>query len=71
MCICEHMLLIIRTVHNILYKVGLSLSREHNRSAEDKQTYQQWVETMEPIYNNIFHFTRVSCRAILITAAHL
>lgn len=31
---------------------------EHNRSAEDKERYQNWVRTMEPIYNNIFHFTR-------------
>nr|CBN81279.1 Uncharacterized protein [Dicentrarchus labrax] len=31
---------------------------EHNRSAEDEQTYQQWVKTMEPIYSNIHNFTR-------------
>uniref|UniRef100_UPI0037E8F33F circularly permutated Ras protein 1-like isoform X2 n=1 Tax=Semicossyphus pulcher TaxID=241346 RepID=UPI0037E8F33F len=31
---------------------------EHNRSAEDKQTYKEWVKTMEPIYNNIHNFTR-------------
>ncbi|KAM7381837.1 hypothetical protein PAMA_012615 [Pampus argenteus] len=31
---------------------------EHNRSAEDKQKYQEWVKTMEPIYNNIHNFTR-------------
>ncbi|XP_068160850.1 circularly permutated Ras protein 1-like [Antennarius striatus] len=31
---------------------------EHNRSAEDKETYKDWVETMEPIYNCILHFTR-------------
>uniref|UniRef100_UPI003AAE8569 circularly permutated Ras protein 1-like isoform X3 n=1 Tax=Centroberyx gerrardi TaxID=166262 RepID=UPI003AAE8569 len=31
---------------------------EHNRSAEDKQTYQEWVKTMEPIYNNIHNYTR-------------
>ncbi|XP_070783310.1 circularly permutated Ras protein 1-like isoform X2 [Enoplosus armatus] len=31
---------------------------EHNRSAEDRQTYQEWVKTMEPIYNNIHNFTR-------------
>ncbi|XP_019117218.2 circularly permutated Ras protein 1 isoform X2 [Larimichthys crocea] len=31
---------------------------EHNRSAEDKETYQKWVKTMEPIYNNIHIFTR-------------
>ncbi|XP_019745335.1 circularly permutated Ras protein 1 isoform X2 [Hippocampus comes] len=31
---------------------------EHNRSAEDRQTYKEWVITMEPIYNNIFNFTR-------------
>ncbi|XP_041819406.1 circularly permutated Ras protein 1-like isoform X1 [Chelmon rostratus] len=31
---------------------------EHNRSVEDKQTYQDWVKTMEPIYNNIHNFTR-------------
>uniref|UniRef100_A0A8C9ZFN2 Sec23/Sec24 beta-sandwich domain-containing protein n=2 Tax=Sander lucioperca TaxID=283035 RepID=A0A8C9ZFN2_SANLU len=24
----------------------------HNRSSEDHQTYQEWVKTMEPIYNN-------------------
>ncbi|XP_035522468.1 circularly permutated Ras protein 1-like [Morone saxatilis] len=31
---------------------------EHNRSAEEKQTYQEWVKTMEPIYNNTHNFTR-------------
>ncbi|XP_022046587.2 circularly permutated Ras protein 1-like [Acanthochromis polyacanthus] len=31
---------------------------ERNRSAEDKQIYQDWVKTMEPIYNNIHNFTR-------------
>ncbi|XP_047183833.1 circularly permutated Ras protein 1 isoform X2 [Scophthalmus maximus] len=31
---------------------------EHNHSAQDEQTYQQWVKTMEPIYNNIHNFTR-------------
>ncbi|XP_028989892.1 circularly permutated Ras protein 1-like isoform X2 [Betta splendens] len=34
---------------------------EHNHSAEDKHTYQQWVETMEPIYNNIHNYTRRKC----------
>ncbi|XP_071319758.1 circularly permutated Ras protein 1-like isoform X2 [Trachinotus anak] len=31
---------------------------EHNHSARDKQTYQEWIQTMEPIYNNIHNFTR-------------
>ncbi|XP_061823551.1 circularly permutated Ras protein 1 [Nerophis lumbriciformis] len=31
---------------------------EHNRSSEDRKTYQEWVNTMEPIYNNIHNFTR-------------
>ncbi|XP_076616381.1 circularly permutated Ras protein 1-like isoform X1 [Chaetodon auriga] len=31
---------------------------EHNRSVEDKKTYEKWVKTMEPIYNNIHNFTR-------------
>ncbi|KAM3859569.1 uncharacterized protein ACN63O_016103 [Diretmus argenteus] len=31
---------------------------EYNRSAEDKNTYQEWVKTMEPIYNNIHNYTR-------------
>ncbi|XP_076008419.1 circularly permutated Ras protein 1-like [Genypterus blacodes] len=31
---------------------------ENNRSAEDKETYQEWVKTMEPLYNNIHNFTR-------------
>ncbi|KAK5850673.1 hypothetical protein PBY51_001531 [Eleginops maclovinus] len=31
---------------------------EHNSSAEDHQIYQEWVKTMEPIYNNIHNFTR-------------
>lgn len=31
---------------------------EYNSSAEDKQTYQEWVKTMEPIYNNMFNFTQ-------------
>lgn len=31
---------------------------EHNRRAEDKETYQNWVKTMEPIYNNVFALTR-------------
>ncbi|XP_061562634.1 circularly permutated Ras protein 1 isoform X3 [Phycodurus eques] len=32
---------------------------EHNRSAEDRETYKEWVITMEPIYNNIYNFTRI------------
>ncbi|XP_029312478.1 circularly permutated Ras protein 1-like [Cottoperca gobio] len=31
---------------------------EHNRSAQDHQTYQGWVETMEQIYNNMHNLTR-------------
>ncbi|XP_018520033.1 LOW QUALITY PROTEIN: circularly permutated Ras protein 1-like [Lates calcarifer] len=31
---------------------------EHNHSAQDKQTYKEWVETMKPIYNNIHNLTR-------------
>ncbi|XP_029978556.1 circularly permutated Ras protein 1-like [Sphaeramia orbicularis] len=31
---------------------------EHNRNAEDKQIYQEWIKTMEPIYNNIHNYTR-------------
>ncbi|XP_028263888.1 circularly permutated Ras protein 1-like isoform X2 [Parambassis ranga] len=31
---------------------------EHDCSVEDQQTYQEWVKTMEPIYNNIHNFTR-------------
>ncbi|XP_038591764.1 circularly permutated Ras protein 1-like isoform X1 [Micropterus salmoides] len=31
---------------------------EHNHSAEDEEIYQDWVKTMEPIYNNINNFTR-------------
>ncbi|XP_029384153.1 circularly permutated Ras protein 1-like isoform X3 [Echeneis naucrates] len=31
---------------------------EHNHSAQDKQTYQEWIKTMEPIYNNIHNITR-------------
>nr|XP_057918007.1 circularly permutated Ras protein 1 isoform X2 [Doryrhamphus excisus] len=31
---------------------------EHNRSSEDRETYKEWVITMEPIYNNIHNFTR-------------
>ncbi|KAM8876405.1 circularly permutated Ras protein 1 isoform 1-T1 [Synchiropus picturatus] len=34
---------------------------KHNRSAEDKQTYHDWVKTMEPIYSNIYNFTRKNC----------
>ncbi|KAK5601218.1 hypothetical protein CRENBAI_002775 [Crenichthys baileyi] len=33
---------------------------EHNQSAEDEQTYQQWIKTMEPINNNIHTLTRRS-----------
>uniref|UniRef100_A0AAQ6IQQ1 VWFA domain-containing protein n=1 Tax=Anabas testudineus TaxID=64144 RepID=A0AAQ6IQQ1_ANATE len=36
-------------------------SIEHNRSAEDKETYQEWVKSMEPIYNNIHNYTRRKC----------
>ncbi|XP_056890011.1 circularly permutated Ras protein 1-like isoform X1 [Takifugu flavidus] len=43
---------------------------EHNRSVDDKHTYQQWVKTMEPIYKNIFHFTRVGC-CIFIRSSNL
>ncbi|XP_019938339.2 circularly permutated Ras protein 1-like isoform X1 [Paralichthys olivaceus] len=31
---------------------------EYNHSAQDQQTYQEWIKTMEPIYNNIHNFTR-------------
>ncbi|XP_037611239.1 circularly permutated Ras protein 1-like isoform X1 [Sebastes umbrosus] len=31
---------------------------EDNRSAEDQQTYEQWIKTMEPIYNNTHSITR-------------
>ncbi|XP_060951436.1 circularly permutated Ras protein 1-like [Limanda limanda] len=31
---------------------------EYNHSAQDQQTYQEWVITMEPIYNNIHSLTR-------------
>lgn len=42
------------------YKItNLIHHREHNRSVDDKHVYQQWVITMEPIYKNIFHLTRV------------
>lgn len=34
--------------------------REHNQSAEDEQTYQNWVKTMKSINNNIQNLTRVS-----------
>lgn len=37
----------------------VSVCREHNHSAEDEEIYQDWVKTMEPIYNNINNFTRV------------
>ncbi|XP_077482427.1 circularly permutated Ras protein 1 [Stigmatopora argus] len=31
---------------------------EHNRNGEDSETYKEWVDTMEPLYNNIHHLTR-------------
>ncbi|XP_037547571.1 circularly permutated Ras protein 1, partial [Nematolebias whitei] len=31
---------------------------EYNRSTEDKQTFKEWLKTMEPIYNNMHNFTR-------------
>ncbi|XP_047465520.1 circularly permutated Ras protein 1-like isoform X2 [Mugil cephalus] len=31
---------------------------EHNCSTEDEQIYQEWIKTMEPVYNNIHNFTR-------------
>ncbi|XP_039991541.1 circularly permutated Ras protein 1-like [Xiphias gladius] len=31
---------------------------EHNHSATDRQTYKEWVKTMDPIYYNIHNFTR-------------
>ncbi|XP_077594356.1 circularly permutated Ras protein 1 [Stigmatopora nigra] len=31
---------------------------EHNRNGEDRETYKEWVDTMEPLYNNIHHLTR-------------
>ncbi|CAG04381.1 unnamed protein product, partial [Tetraodon nigroviridis] len=46
---------------------------EHNRSVDDKHTYHQWVKTMEPIYKNIFHFTRSltdAGAALLYTMKH-
>lgn len=33
---------------------------EHNRSAEDERTYQEWVKTMELINNKIYTLTRRS-----------
>lgn len=50
-----------RTGDSITAGVFLIHHREHNRSVDDNNTYQQWVKTMEPIYKNIFHFTRVGC----------
>ncbi|XP_068610799.1 circularly permutated Ras protein 1-like [Brachionichthys hirsutus] len=41
-----------------LHRKLIERAIEHNRSAEDKQTYKDWVETMEPIYNCIQQFTR-------------
>ncbi|KAG7492115.1 hypothetical protein MATL_G00010870 [Megalops atlanticus] len=31
---------------------------DHIRSSEERQQHKQWVETMDPIYNNIYHYTR-------------
>ncbi|XP_058476147.1 circularly permutated Ras protein 1-like isoform X2 [Solea solea] len=31
---------------------------EHNHSVQDKETYRDWIITMEPIYNNNYNFTR-------------
>ncbi|XP_054455473.1 circularly permutated Ras protein 1-like [Anoplopoma fimbria] len=31
---------------------------EYNHSAEDHQTYQEWIKTMEPIYSNQHNYTR-------------
>ncbi|XP_067343589.1 circularly permutated Ras protein 1-like isoform X1 [Channa argus] len=33
----------------------------HNRSTEEREIYQEWVKTMEPIYNNINNLTRRRC----------
>ncbi|XP_028332837.1 circularly permutated Ras protein 1 [Gouania willdenowi] len=41
-----------------LQKMLIEKAIENNRNAEDKETYQNWVKTMQPIYNNIFDLTR-------------
>eukprot|EP00064_Thunnus_orientalis_P001348 superscaffoldBa00000091_g1351 len=47
-----------KLIERAMWVTGGMEGLEHNRSAEDKQTYQEWVKTMEPIYNNIHNFTR-------------
>ncbi|XP_016889559.1 circularly permutated Ras protein 1-like isoform X2 [Cynoglossus semilaevis] len=41
-----------------LQKKLIERAIEHNHSVKDKETYQDWVKTMEPIYNNIHDITR-------------
>ncbi|KAM9425065.1 circularly permutated Ras protein 1-like isoform 2-T2 [Pholidichthys leucotaenia] len=41
-----------------LQKKLIKRAVKHNCSAEDKQTYQQWIKTMEPIYKNIYSFRK-------------
>ncbi|XP_040922969.1 circularly permutated Ras protein 1 isoform X2 [Toxotes jaculatrix] len=41
-----------------LQRMLIERAIEHNHSRQDKQTYQEWIKTMEPIYNNIHNFTR-------------
>ncbi|XP_044035573.1 circularly permutated Ras protein 1-like isoform X2 [Siniperca chuatsi] len=56
-----------------LQKKLIERAIEHNRSADDKQTYQDWVKTMEPIYNNIHNFPRSltdAGAALLYTMKH-
>lgn len=38
----------------------------HYCSAEDKQMYQEWVKTMDPIHNNIHNFRRVCFHSMFI-----
>ncbi|KAI1896282.1 hypothetical protein AGOR_G00093190 [Albula goreensis] len=39
----------------------------HFRNSEEKQQHRQWVETMDPIYNSIYNFTRSNCGSIADT----
>lgn len=55
----------------LFYFLFLCVCSEHNHSVKDKETYQDWVKTMEPIYNNIHDITRVSSYSMNVRVCYI
>lgn len=58
-CVWMHAVYLLDAFLSTVHNESVSVCREDNRSAEDQQTYEQWIKTMEPIYNNTHSITRV------------